>query len=123
LISWVLAAAVVAALGSDAHASKYAPPSSGTSATSTTFKPPIRPFSGEPDTPQNPLPPKLVPLTSTSGTGGSNLSVWALQNIWAIGVLLVNRPTLIPKKRTGGPRFSRGLGRIGSNRRCRPPGL
>jgi len=95
LISWILAAAVVTALGTDALASKYVPPSGSTSVTASSLKPPIRPFSGEPDqTDHGPLPPKVIPtLTST---GGSNFSVWALRNVWAIRVVLVSLPNRIP---------------------------
>jgi len=93
LISWILAAAVVTALGTDALASKYVPPSGSTSVTASSLKPPIRPFSGEPDVPQGgPQPVKLAPTL----TSGSSLGVWTLRNVWAIRVLLVSMPNRIP---------------------------
>lgn len=90
LITWVLAAAILAMTGSGAHAtgsmrSKYGRASSS----SVAFKTWERPKAGEPDVGQGslPVPPKVGNAALNGGGSG-----WALRFYWSMRVMLNQLP-------------------------------
>jgi len=89
LSTWILAAALLSAIGAEASASAgqrtWGRPSVSTRAEA--LKPLPRPMSGEPDVPQNPLPGTLI--------GNANLP-WALRIRLTIGVVLNYLPKRLP---------------------------
>ncbi len=96
LITLVLAAAMVTAIGSEAFAAGgMRSLSDRTSLTSgMSSRPGIRPMTGEPDVPQNgtPLPPKV----GNASMGVGQLSPWLLRFQWSVRVLLNQLPRRLP---------------------------
>ncbi len=94
LITLVLAAAMLTALGSEAFASggmrgKFDRTTSGSEA----FKPGVSPLAGEPEVPQGaPLPPKV----GNSAMSVRALSYWSLRFQWSIRVMLTQLPRRFP---------------------------
>ena len=92
LSTWILAAALLSALGGEAIASAgprtWGRPSLSTR--SQSVKPLPRPMSGEPDSPGTPLPPtSLIP-------GGDTYHPWALRIRYSVGVVLNYMPKRLP---------------------------
>ena len=93
LITLVLAAAISAALGSEAFAAKrYSSRDIHATAGSIVLKPGSGTMSGEPDTGGNAPPPK----DGTYPTGGSTLSIWAVRIQWAVRAWLNSSPVRFP---------------------------
>jgi hypothetical protein len=88
--TWILAVALLSAIGAEASA-RSGPRTWGRQSTTTrsqSLKPMPRPMSGEPDVPQNPVPGSLIP-------GDTNLP-WALRIRYSLGVLLNYMPKRLP---------------------------
>lgn len=97
LVTWVLAAVIATALGSEAFAASWTRTSSGvTTARSTTLKPQHGPFSGEPDAGGGSAP--QPPKAGASRTGGGDVVVYTwLQRIqWSLRVWLEQLPKRYP---------------------------
>ena len=88
--TWILAVALLSAIGAEASA-RSGPRTWGRQSITTrsqSLKPLPRPMSGEPDTPQNPVPGSLIP-------GDTNLP-WALRIRYSVQVVLNYMPKRLP---------------------------
>jgi len=88
--TWILAVALLSAIGAEASA-RSGPRSWGRQSLTTrsqSLKPLPRPMNGEPDVPQNPAPGSLIP-------GDTNLP-WALRIRYSMRVVLNYMPKRLP---------------------------
>jgi hypothetical protein len=88
--TWILAVALLSAIGAEASA-RSGPRTWGRQSISTrsqSLRPLPRPMSGEPDVPQNPVPGTLIP-------GDTNLP-WALRIRYSMRVVLNYMPKRLP---------------------------
>jgi len=88
--TWILAVALLSAIGAEASA-RSGPRTWGRQSSTTrsqSLKPLPRPMSGEPDVPQNPVPGSLIP-------GDTNLP-WALRIRYSMGAVLNYMPKRLP---------------------------
>jgi len=88
--TWILAVALLSAIGAEASA-RSGPRTWGRQSVTTrsqSLKPLPRPMNGEPDVPQNPVPGSLIP-------GDTNLP-WALRIRYSVQVVLNYMPKRLP---------------------------
>ena len=88
--TWILAVALLSAIGAEASA-RSGPRTWGRQSSTTrsqSLKPLPRPMCGEPDVPQNPVPGSLIP-------GDTNLP-WALRIRYSMGAVLNYMPKRLP---------------------------
>jgi hypothetical protein len=93
LVTLVVAAALLAALGAEARAGGVDDRFNQSYSHSKLLKPSATPMAGEPDSPNSgPLPPKVGPYP----TGGATLSNWALRFHWSLRLLLLQLSSRLP---------------------------